>query len=149
MHQFKAQLIKMLNAAPPASGNKYAVFGAAAISWLTRYNSQGPAHQEITDCERIAFRQQFEKLLQKNSSNNSLQNQASKPTQPVKPQRPAQHLQNHNQTQRPSDHCNGWPSTQQQFPWELRARMRRLRAERDEEVRRELAVGTGPEVQRP
>jgi hypothetical protein len=27
--------------------------------------------------------------------------------------------------------------------------MRLLRAERDEEVRRELAVGTGPEVERP
>jgi hypothetical protein len=114
-----------------------------------QHSSQNPANQEITDCERIAFRQQFEKLLQKKSSHNSLQNQASKPTQSVNPQRPVQHLRNHNQIQRPSEHCNGRPPTQQQFSWELRARMRPLRAERDEEVRRELAVGTGPEVQRP
>jgi DNA-binding transcriptional regulator YhcF (GntR family) len=30
------------------------------------------------------------------------------------------------------------------FPWELRLRQQLLRAERDEAVRRELAVGTGP-----
>jgi hypothetical protein len=40
-------------------------------------------------------------------------------------------------------------STQQKFTWSLRERMRLLRAERDEEVRRELAVGTGPEVRHP
>ncbi|MFZ0883242.1 MAG: hypothetical protein WAN14_07570 [Candidatus Acidiferrales bacterium] len=105
--------------------------------------------QEITDCERLAFRQQFEKLLQKNSSKNSRSDQTSKTSQNHNPQRQLSHTQNHNQTQRPADHSNGRPPTQQQFPWELRARMRLLRAERDEEVRRELAVGTGPEVQRP
>ncbi|MGC2279879.1 MAG: hypothetical protein WA603_07675 [Candidatus Acidiferrales bacterium] len=31
---------------------------------------QVPANQEITDCERIAFRKQFEKLLQKNNATN-------------------------------------------------------------------------------
>lgn len=40
-------------------------------------------------------------------------------------------------------------STQQKLTWSLRERMRLLRAERDEEVRRELAVGTGPEVRHP
>jgi hypothetical protein len=40
-------------------------------------------------------------------------------------------------------------SPQQKFTWSLRERMRLLRAERDEEVRRELAVGTGPEVRHP
>jgi hypothetical protein len=105
--------------------------------------------QEITDCERLAFRQQFEKLLQKNSSKNFRWEQTSKTTQNHNPQRQVIHTQNHNQTQRPAEHSNGRPPTQQQFPWELRARMRLLRAERDEEVRRELAVGTGPEVQRP
>ncbi len=34
------------------------------------------------------------------------------------------------------------------FPWELRKRMQLLRAEREEEVRRELYVGTGPEGRR-
>jgi len=41
------------------------------------------------------------------------------------------------------------PPRQQNFTWSLRERMRLLRAERDEEVRRELAVGTGPEVRHP
>jgi hypothetical protein len=40
-------------------------------------------------------------------------------------------------------------SPQQKFTWCLRERMRLQRAERDEEVRRELAVGTGPEVRHP
>jgi len=110
---------------------------------------QNPTNREITDCERIAFRQQFEKLLQKNSSHNSIRNQASKPIQTENPSRLAAHTQSNNPTQRPSAHNGIRPPMQQQFPWELRARMRLLRAERDEEVRRELAVGTGPEVQRP
>jgi hypothetical protein len=40
-------------------------------------------------------------------------------------------------------------STQHKFTWSLHERMRLLRAERDEEVRRELAVGTGPEARHP
>jgi hypothetical protein len=107
------------------------------------------ASQEITDCERLAFRQQFEKLLQKNTSKNSCWDQTSKTIQNHNLQRQVGQPQNGNQTQRPAQNSNGRPPTQQQFPWELRARMRLLRAERDEEVRRELAVGTGPEVQRP
>jgi len=43
---------------------------------------------------------------------------------------------------------NERPSTQQKFSWDLRERMRLIRAERDEAVRRELAVGSGPEVRR-
>ncbi len=39
-----------------------------------------------------------------------------------------------------------WRSTQQPFSWEVRERIRLLRAEREEAVRRELAVGTGPEA---
>jgi hypothetical protein len=39
-------------------------------------------------------------------------------------------------------------SSQQKFSWDLRERMRLIRAERDEAVRRELAVGSGPEVPR-
>lgn len=112
-------------------------------------NSQHPAHQEITDCERVAFRKQFERLLQKNNATNFSSHPISMTNQIGKPQRPASHTQNHNQIQRPSAHADNRPPTQQEFPWELRKRMRLLRAERDEEVRRELAVGTGPEVQRP
>jgi hypothetical protein len=37
---------------------------------------------------------------------------------------------------------------QERFPWDLRKRMQLIRAEREEEVRRELYVGTGPEGRR-
>lgn len=39
-------------------------------------------------------------------------------------------------------------SRQTQFPWELRKRMQLMRAQREEELRRELYVGTGPEGRR-
>jgi hypothetical protein len=41
-----------------------------------------------------------------------------------------------------------WRSTQQHFSYEVRERIRLMRAEREEAVRRELAVGTGPEAGR-
>ena len=41
------------------------------------------------------------------------------------------------------------PYGQQDLYREMRLRQQLLRAERDEAVRRELAVGTGPEIQRP
>jgi hypothetical protein len=113
------------------------------------HNSHDAAHQEISDCERIAFRQQFEKLLQKNNASNSNSHPSSTTRQTDSPQRSANHEQNCNPSQRPPAHAENRTPTQQQFPWELRKRMRLLRAERDEELRRELAVGTGPEVQRP
>jgi hypothetical protein len=52
------------------------------------------------------------------------------------------------QNPRPAESGTTRPPTQQNFPWQLRRRIRLLRAERDEAVRRELAVGTGPEVRR-
>jgi hypothetical protein len=111
--------------------------------------SKDPAKQQITDCERIAFRQQFEKLLQEKGPANSSSHQASKTIQTDNQPRPAAQIENRNHTQWPAAHSGNRLPTQQQFPWELRKRMRLLRAERDEELRRELAVGTGPEVQRP
>jgi hypothetical protein len=64
--------------------------------------------------------------------------------------------QNHKQNQVPTAVRHHGPATapekrspQQKFTWSLRERMELLRAERDEEVRRELAVGTGPEVWHP
>jgi hypothetical protein len=48
----------------------------------------------------------------------------------------------------PQQRESGQPSAQQNFSWELRERMRLIRAERDEAVRRELSVGSGPEVRR-
>jgi hypothetical protein len=47
---------------------------------------------------------------------------------------------------RPSHRENERPSVQQNFSWDLRERMRMIRAERDDAVRRELQVGSGPEV---
>jgi len=49
----------------------------------------------------------------------------------------------------PTNPFQTWPHEHpQNYYYETRARQRLLRAERDEEVRRELAVGTGPEVRR-
>jgi hypothetical protein len=108
-----------------------------------------PTSQEVDDCERIAFRKQFEKLLHKDDPKPA-------PVEQTKSTTTKQHLlflpthdQHQPQTQRPLKRPSPRPPTQQSFPWELRARMRLLRAERDEEVRRELAVGTGPEVRHP
>ena len=52
------------------------------------------------------------------------------------------------QTQRPGQIPNAQPTPQQTFTWEVRERARLLRQQRDEEVRRELHVGTGPEGRR-
>jgi hypothetical protein len=56
----------------------------------------------------------------------------------------------HNPSLRPenSPQETPWRPTQQHFSYELRQRIRLMRAEREEAVRRELAVGTGPEVGR-
>jgi hypothetical protein len=53
------------------------------------------------------------------------------------------------QNQRPPEREVPRPSPQQNFSWDMRERMRLIRAERDEAVRRELSVGSGPEVRRP
>jgi hypothetical protein len=67
-------------------------------------------------------------------------------------------LQNHSgldrrQDPRPNPEANSQPGTlpyrQQDLYLEMRLRQQLLRAERGEAVRRELAVGTGPEIQRP
>jgi hypothetical protein len=53
---------------------------------------------------------------------------------------------------KPNPEANSQPATQpyrqQDLLLEKRLRQQLLRAERDEAVRRELAVGTGPEIQR-
>ncbi|MGA8406927.1 MAG: hypothetical protein WB680_07085 [Candidatus Acidiferrales bacterium] len=112
-------------------------------------SQQEAASLEISDCERLAFRQQFEKLLRKDTPQYSCINKTTSTIQHQNPQHPANHPQNHHQTQGLCERPSARPPTQQQFPWELRTRMRLLRAERDDEVRRELAVGTGPEVKHP
>jgi hypothetical protein len=61
---------------------------------------------------------------------------------------PAQTQRHRSSSRETSTRENERPSTQQNFSWDLRERMRLIRAERDEAVRRELAVGSGPEVRR-
>ncbi len=62
-----------------------------------------------------------------------------RPFTPAKPATPAQH-----QLQRRNEN----PSRNDRFPWELRKRAQLIRAEREDELRRELYVGTGPEGRR-
>ncbi len=59
-------------------------------------------------------------------------------------------LQNQNRNQNPENDFPAGPYAQQQTRFFLEARLRQqlLRAEREEAVRRELAVGSGPEVRR-
>jgi hypothetical protein len=109
--------------------------------------------QEIHDCERREFQQQFRDAAQ----NHDLKNSYSEKTKTASQngnydQHGIQQRANESiekQNQRPVESRATRPPTQQNFPWQLRERMRLLRAERDEAVRRELAVGTGPEVRRP
>jgi hypothetical protein len=112
-------------------------------------NPQQPrAEHEIQECERIQFQQQFRSTLQKRDMSTLCSGKAQHTANDN-----SQQWQNRdnpeNQTRRPVENRGARPNPQKTFPWELRERMRLLRAERDEEVRRELAVGTGPEVRRP
>jgi hypothetical protein len=109
--------------------------------------------EEIQQCERREFQQQFRNV----ADNHGLKNSYSEQSNTSAP--PRRHDQQENQQRanepiekqnpRPAESRTTRPTTQQNFPWQLRERMRPHRAERDEAVRRELAVGTGPEVRRP
>jgi CTP-dependent riboflavin kinase len=115
----------------------------------TRISPTTPLSQEISECERIAFRQQFQKLLQKNNFQTSCLRQVQ--NAPANQNSSRSNLPPEDQKYKPRQAENpaGQQPTQHNFQWELRARMRLIRAEREEAVRRELAVGTGPEVPRP
>jgi DNA-binding IscR family transcriptional regulator len=118
-----------------------------------RQNDQNQAPDEIGHCEWREFQQQFRNALQ----NHDLKNSYSGKTITASPADSINHYGNgqqklnqiEKQNQRPDESHPTRPPTQKTFPWPLRERMRLLRAERDEALRRELAVGTGPEVRRP
>jgi hypothetical protein len=109
--------------------------------------------EEIQHCERREFQQQFRNAVQNHDLKNSYSgNNNTAPQTHHSDWRGKQQHANEpieKQNPRPSESGATRPTTQQNFPWQLRERMRLLRAERDEAVRRELAVGTGPEVRRP
>jgi hypothetical protein len=114
---------------------------------------QSQVAEEIQHCERREFQQQFRNAVQTHDLKNSY---IEKDNTTAQLHRHEQHgNQQHSnepidmQNQRPAENRVTRPPTQQNFPWQLRERMRLLRAERDDAVRRELAVGTGPEVRRP
>jgi hypothetical protein len=118
-----------------------------------RSDCQNQATDEIRHCEQLEFQQQFHNALQTHDRKNSRSEQ-------TKTAIPAQNCKQHeNQeqattsieahNQRPVQSHPTRPLTQQTFPWQLRERVRLLRAERDDTVRREFTVGTGPEVRRP
>jgi len=111
------------------------------------------AAEEIQQCERREFQQQFRNVAQNHDLKNSYSEKTDTTSQPHRCDRHGnlQRIEDplENQNQRPAESRATRPPTQQNFPWQLRERMRLLRAERDEAVRRELAVGTGPEVRRP
>ena len=110
------------------------------------------AAEEIQQCERREFQQQFRNVLQNHDLKNSysgkskIASQANSYEQLGNQQHRTDPIEKQNP--RPAESGATRPTTQQNFPWQLRERMRLHRAERDEAVRRELAVGTGPEVRR-
>jgi len=114
---------------------------------------QDQAEDKIQNCERREFQQQFRKALQKHDLKSSYSEKTNTATQTRNCNAHGNYQHTLNPTekhsQRPAECQPTRPPTQQTFPWQLRERMRLLRAERDEAVRRELAVGTGPEVRRP
>ena len=116
-------------------------------------NPQTNPANEIHDCERHEFEQRFHNAVQHHDLKNSHSEKTGTTwqTQNCDQQWNQQQASNPiaTQSQRPAESRPTQPPTQKTFPWQLRERMRLLRAERDEAVRRELAVGTGPEVQRP
>jgi len=109
--------------------------------------------EEIQHCERREFQQQFRNAVQNHDLKNSYSEKNSTTTQTDRHDRheSQQHANEpiEKQNARPAENDATRPPTQRNFPSQLRERIRLLRAERDEAVRRELAVGTGPEVRRP
>jgi hypothetical protein len=110
---------------------------SATESWRTEVRQQTvPQETKTPGQERI-----IQNSLPEENHGQSNDPQAAS----ASPVYPAQ-TQTHKQ--RPLYRGNDHPSAQQNFSWELRERMRFIRAERDDAVRRELAVGSGPEVRR-
>jgi hypothetical protein len=118
-----------------------------------RSNDRNRLAEEIENCERREFQQQFRNAAQKHDLESSYSKQTKTLTPIPNYDSRTDQQQTFNpidkQNHRPADLHPTRPPTQQTFPWQLRERMRLLRAERDDAVRRELAVGTGPEVRRP
>lgn len=114
---------------------------------------QKRATEAIQHCERREFQQQFRNAVQNHDLKSSYSEKNNTAPQIHHSDRCGnqQHTNEpiEKQNPRPAESGATRPITQQNFPWQLRERMRLLRAERDEAVRRELAVGTGPEVRRP
>ncbi len=114
---------------------------------------QNEIRQEIQHCELREFQQQFRKVVWNHDLKNSYSEKSNNTSQTHRYEQQGSEARGgdaiEKQIPRPAESHEKRPLTQQNFPWQLRERMRRLRAERDAEVRRELAVGTGPEVRRP
>jgi len=122
-------------------------------SCAERSEEQIRSAEEIQYCERREFQRQFRNALQYHDLKSSYSEKTTPTSQIHNRDRhgnqPQTSHQIEKQCQRPAEVQPTRAPTQQTFPWQLRERMRLLRAERDEAVRRELAVGTGPEVRRP
>ncbi len=89
--------------------------------------------------EREAQRENLESCGNQDHKQKQNRGRNQRPSEYQSPsQNPSGLEQNQNQFQ------NRKQDQHQYFPWELRLRQQLLRAERDAEVRRELAVGTGP-----
>jgi hypothetical protein len=115
--------------------------------------NQNQAAKEIEQCARREFQQLFRNALQNHYLKNSYLGKTTTASRADSANRHGYEQQAPNQiekqNQRTDESRPTRPPTQQTFSWQLRERMCLLRAERDDAVRRELAVGTGLGVRRP
>ena len=104
-------------------------------SSIVRIKENQTRPENINSCEKRGQnqRQEWRRDYNPNEYQNANQNQSG-----------LEETQNQN----PNQSRNQKEDRHDSFPWELRLRQQLLRAERDEAVRRELAVGTGPSNRR-
>jgi hypothetical protein len=104
-------------------------------SSIVRIKERETQRKNINSCENRGQNQQQERSRDRNPDEyqNPNQNQSGL---------------DEKQNQNPNQFRNHKEDGHQYFPWELRLRQQLLRADREDAVRRELAVGTGPSNRR-
>ncbi|MGH9714101.1 MAG: hypothetical protein ACRD5M_12460 [Candidatus Acidiferrales bacterium] len=124
--KFKAGLLKSPGSAPQSCGRSAmkAISNQTHADWIGSSSVAGLKDKDLLAAICTEVRRQLQNGSVKPSGSSETENQPTAPLQTWLQNQPRKSF------------------------YDLRERQRRFRAERDEEVRRELAVGTGPEVPR-
>jgi|HubBroStandDraft_5_1064220.scaffolds.fasta_scaffold04476_5 hypothetical protein len=105
----------------------------------TSFPWQLPARSESANDENLPLSKSKTQIHSNGDSVSALGGVSESETRSFTPTKPATPVQHHRQLR------NENPNRNDRFPWELRKRAQMIRAEREDELRRELYVGTGPE----